>query len=321
MSPRLAIPVLIALLAVSSSARAEESAADLVERGIELRTHRKDEEALALFRRAYALAPSPRTRVQIGLAEQALGMWALAETDIEAGLAMKSDPWIAKNGPALEAALAVVRDRLGSIEARVDVDGAELFIDGVSAGRLPLQRAARVTVGTHRLEVKAPGFVPSARTVEVTAGAILRETFDLGRESSDPARTSSDPAARATGGESRVPDAPPPVSSTQRTLGWTLVGVGIAAGAFAGVSFVLHEGQIRAYNDDAACPGRAQAVQPGACADRIDAADRWLTIGIASAVGSGMLALGGLVVALTAPRDGSTRAAVACSVHGCGLRF
>lgn len=318
---RLGVPVAIALLLAGSLAHAEESAADLVERGIDLRTQRKDDEALALFRRAYALAPSARTRVQIGLAEQALGMWALAEADIEAGLAVRDDPWIAKNGPTLEAALAVVRDRLGSIEVRVGVEGAELFIDGASAGRLPLARAARVTVGSHRLEVKAPGFVPSARTVEVTAGSILRESFDLGRESSGHATASSGLPAPRTDGSSRAADAPPPVRSAQRTLGWTLAGVGVAAGVFTGISFAIHDGRIRAYNDDAACPGRAQAVQPGACADRIEAADRWLTIGIASAVGAGVLVVGGLVVALTAPRDGSAHAAVACSAHGCGLRF
>lgn len=311
----LSVLVVAAMLVVTSFAHADETAVDLVDRGIELRTRRKDDEALALFRRAYVISPDPRTRVQIGLAEQALGLWVPAESDLEAGLASKSDPWIAKNAHTLEGALAIVRNHLGSIEVRATVDGSELFIDGNAAGRLPLPSAARLTVGTHRLEVRAPGFAPSARTVELTAGAMLRETFELAREPRGPAMTTS-PAP--TGGSTAVD--PSSTGLAQRTLGWTMVGVGVAAGAFAGVAFVVHDGQTRSYNDDAACPGRASATQPQDCADKIDSADRWLTIGIAATVGAGMLALGGLIVALTAPRAGPSRS-VACTRAGCGVRF
>ncbi len=79
---RAPIAAALAIMALSLPAAADES--DLVERGIELRIQHRDDEALALFRRAYEATPKPRTRAQIGLAEQALGSWVSAEVDLSA---------------------------------------------------------------------------------------------------------------------------------------------------------------------------------------------------------------------------------------------
>lgn len=311
--------LVLAMLVVAAEARADEDAHALVEQGLELRAQRKDDEALALFRRAHALTPEPRTRIQIGLAEQALGQWAPAEADLEAGLAASADPWITRNRTAIEGALATVQAHLGAVEVRANVDGAALVVDGASAGVLPLARPVRVATGTHRLEVRKDGYLTSARTVDVAARATIRESFVLAAipttdVSSVPAPSPHVAAAGdARGNESRA-------GAVQRTLGWSLFGVGVAAGAAAGVFFVLNDRKIAAYNDDPACPGRSSPIQPPVCADRIDAADRWLTVGIASAVGAGVLVVGGLVVALAAPKD-SPLQAVACTTQGCTIRF
>jgi len=313
----------MAFAPLASAADEKEKPTELVDRGIELRTQNKDDEALALFRRAFAIAPEPRTRAQIGLAEQALGQWVAAEADLDAALASKgSDAWISKNAAAIEGALTTIRSHLGSIEVRTNTDAgaAELLVDGAPIGKLPLTKPARLALGTHRLEVRAHGYASSARTVEITAGAVLREHFELARESAS--------GGSGTSSSKGPTDTTPPIvtssgGSTQRTLGWTMVGVGVAVGAFAGVSFAIHDGQVRAYNDDASCPGRSAAAQPGNCVEKIDSADRWMTIGIATAVGGGMLALGGLIVALTAPSSSAKNVSsvVRCTVSGCGVRF
>jgi hypothetical protein len=322
-----AFAVVLSLVTTTNAWAADDKPADLVERGIELRTQNKDDEALALFRRAYGMAPEPRTRAQIGLAEQALGQWVAAEADLEAALSSKgTDAWIAKNAHAIEGALTTIRSHLGSIEARTNAEAgtANLVIDGVTIGKLPLAKPARATLGTHRLEVKAPGYASSARTVEIaTAGAVLRENFELAREAAANGGSGRN-NNNNNGGNNQIGDGPttPPIittpGATQRTLGWVMLGVGLGVGAFAGVSFALHDGQVRAYNDDASCPGRSSTTQPPNCADKIDSADRWMTIGIVSAVGGGILAASGLIVLLTAP---SASSRVACNVHGCSVRF
>jgi tetratricopeptide (TPR) repeat protein len=92
---------LIAALLLSSStpgrADARADATSLIRRGVELRKEHRNDEALAAFAQAFALAPSPAAQAQRALAEQALGRWLDAEKDLEAALASEDDRWIEKN--------------------------------------------------------------------------------------------------------------------------------------------------------------------------------------------------------------------------------
>src|SRR5437868_2010830 len=86
------VALVVATAGVASSARAD-AADEWVERGIELRRTRNDAEALEYFRRAYEIRPTPRTRVQMALAEQALGRWIEAEADLVEALRAQGDAW------------------------------------------------------------------------------------------------------------------------------------------------------------------------------------------------------------------------------------
>src|SRR5262245_21211542 len=77
---------LVALLAGGARAQAG-GADDLVKQGVEQRRQSHDQQALELFKRAYAIDPAPRILAQIGFAEQALGVWADAETHLRTALA------------------------------------------------------------------------------------------------------------------------------------------------------------------------------------------------------------------------------------------
>src|SRR5262245_49882157 len=89
----LPLALLLAVLAAAAPSAAESptsdtaSAAALVEQGVELRRNSRDEEALALFRRAVDLDPgSPRARAHLGTTYQALGRWVLAEVHLAQAL-------------------------------------------------------------------------------------------------------------------------------------------------------------------------------------------------------------------------------------------
>ena len=93
---RCATVLAAALVCVAAEARAQTSEPELlVKQGLELRREHRDGEALDTFRRAYAAAPTPRVRVQIAFAEQALGRWVDAEADLQKALASADDAWIA----------------------------------------------------------------------------------------------------------------------------------------------------------------------------------------------------------------------------------
>ncbi len=317
---RLALVVLAlsTLGAVGRTARAAELDAEtLISQGIALREQGKDDQALELFRQAEAKGKTPRATAQVALAEQALGMWVLAEAHLGGALAAKGDPWIEKNRAALEGALAVVQKHVGALEVRANVAGAEVYIDGTLASSLPRASALRIEVGPRRLEVRAPGYHPVARSVLISTEALARETFTLA-----PLPPPPPPASGRTGPR----EAPPPLvltppTNVPRTVGWALLGVAGGAAVFGGVSFLIREVQTGRYNDRTDCPGVDKPGQPAACQSILDAEATWRTVGVASFVGAGVLAVGGLglVVFASSPKA-STAPRAACAPAGLSLQ-
>src|SRR4051812_7480565 len=75
--PLLAL-ILAAGLGMSNAAQAAADALELLREGVSLRREGRDEEALQRFQRAYEIGHGGRALAQIGLAEQALGRWAVS---------------------------------------------------------------------------------------------------------------------------------------------------------------------------------------------------------------------------------------------------
>jgi hypothetical protein len=164
---------------------------DLLKRGVEDRNHQDDAAALELFRKAYAVRQSPRAEAQMGLAEMALGQWVEAEKHIDHSLS-STDAWIRKNSAVLKESLAKVRKNLGSLQVMGSPAGAEVIIEGERRGTLPMDQPIRVHIGDCRFDVRSPGFAPLSRVVQISVGALSRETVHLS--------------------ELTVPVAPPPVA-------------------------------------------------------------------------------------------------------------
>jgi hypothetical protein len=305
---RLSLAALLVFAAVSAHAGAAHAGPDdaeadaLIAKGIDLREHGKDDEALAVFKKALAKSPSPRARAQVALAEQALGLWVAAENDLVLALAFENDAWITRNRGALEGALAVVRRHIGSLEVR-GTEGAEVVLDGVRLGALPATAPFRVEAGKRTLELRAKGFHPSSRSVEVPAGGVARETVmlvALPPEGTVAAGGEGNANASHGGGDGRGrdPDRGDP-GSGQRLLGWAFVGTGGALLLTGGVGFLVRKSIVDDYN--IRCPGLG-AAQPADCDSKIESARTWLTVSIITLIGGGVFALGGLTLVATAPR-------------------
>jgi hypothetical protein len=323
--------LLVACLLSPTLAHAEGAGADaLIERGIQLRQQGHDDQALAEFQRAYALTPTPRALAQMGLAEQALGQWVPAEQHVREALGARGDSWVDSHRSVLDGALATIAKHIGLLEIRGGMAGAEVRLDGVRIGALPIADARRVEVGTRTLEVRAPGYYPVSRTVIVTAGATSRETVDLVPESQPPPGAVVGPAPPR--GDGPMPDGKRPPAetatessgSTQRTVGWVALGI---AGAFAAtgvVALVARSQQVSDYNSDPTCPGMASAMQPPSCADRQSSASTWGTVALVGFVGAGVLAVTSVTLIATAPRRAAV-GAVACRAGlgslACGVVF
>ena len=283
----------------------EDAEADaLIGQGVALREHGKDDEALAIFKKALATSPSPRARAQVALAEQALGLWVPAESDLVLALGAASDAWIAKNRGALEGALATVRRRVGSLEVR-GTEGAEVTLDGVRLGVLPVASPFRVEAGRRTLEIRAQGFHPTTRTIEVPAGGISRETVSLVALTPESGARSGGPDRGPTAG---VEPGHADPGASQRLLGWIFTGTGGALLVTGGIGFLVRKGIVDDYNIQ--CPGLGVG-QPAGCDTKIESAKTWLTVSIVTLVGGGLFTIGGLTLVVAAPRrDASARGAV-----------
>jgi hypothetical protein len=280
--------LLAALVGAPSLARADESPAEaLLQRGVALRRERRDAEALAVFREAYAKAPSAKALGQIGLAEQALALWLPAEDDLARALADAGDAWIVEHAEGLRSALAKVRAHLARLEVESNVDGAEVWIDGQRVAKLPLSQPLRVLAGHVALEVRAPGYAPMQRDLDVPADSFQREVTYLHATS---------PIAPVT--EDRPPTVIPPAREAARpnvrTLAWASLAVGgtLVAGGVVGT---LVAGN-RNSRFDAQCPNGAR--DPECAGLKADAASAQSVAVAGYAVGGAALATSTLLFVL-----------------------
>jgi hypothetical protein len=334
----------VALLLVGATAAAAEpnrSVDRAYHTGIELRRHGDDRGALREFRRAYAAAPNPRTLAQIGLAEQALGIWVDAEAHLGEALNAVGDSWIATNRAALQQALQSVAAHLGTLEVECDTTGVALEINGVPAGSLPLQRPVRVAAGTVVLSAHAPGFFPLQRIATVAPGQLAHEQIEMIRMSA-PVRTPAEGNAQATvvpppqsGSSGGAPpgvaiaakptEAPggtePHLSNSggqwQRPVAWVALGLA-AASLGTGVTFhVLHQTRTDTYNRTDASGAHVcnrdvagNFVGPNDCATAFNGAANARTLMIVGYSGAVLFGAASAILFLTAPStDGAAGAA------------
>jgi PEGA domain len=292
-----------ALIAIGvASAHAQTPDPDaLDQRGIALRRQRRDAEALEQFRRSFALRAAPRTLAQIGLAEQALGRWVEAETDVHAALEASGDPWIARNRPILVAGLADIERHLGAIVVEADVPGAQLWVNGSRAAKLPLRGPLRVEAGSVVIEVRADGFAPARRITSVEPGENAHENVHLVPLSLEPSIAPS-PKTPEQGKPVPMPAVPAVgdglevhVDRALRAASFVAIGAGVA-GMSVGSYFGVRALSTKA-DRDRACPTAICSAPAGVALDhdvrwQATQSTAWFTFGIAAAgAGVGMFLL------------------------------
>jgi hypothetical protein len=253
----------LAVLAVQPRAAvAQDDAEKLIRHGIELRKAHDDEGAARAFQQAYDQVHTPRAAGQLGLAEQALGRWEDAERHVGEALRTTGDPWVAKNRATLDEALGMIQAHLGRVEIIGDPEGAEVSVNGRSVGKLPLAEAVRVSAGEVDVELHAPGYVMTQRTLTIVGGQYQRLVLHLAKEAvaqsaaQEPKVTGTDGTQAGAGPAPAVAGAPqqPEAPSQLRTvLKWSAAGaagVGLAVGVIA---VIAHGNNISAFDAHPLC--------------------------------------------------------------------
>lgn len=234
-------------------ASADDEVESLIRRGLELRRQGDDAAALPLFQRAYDRGRTPRAAAQLGFAHQALGQWLRAESLLAEAIAAR-DPWVARYRRIIADSLRDVRGHIASLAITGTPAGAEVILNGVPAGRLPLAAPLRVDEGRVTIEVRAVGHDGATRVVDARAGGTTLIDVRLaprlatpvepppGAAPPEPDATSLGvPAAKAAADPAPIAAAPtPPDAPSRPSPLWGVAKWATALGALAGAGVGLY---------------------------------------------------------------------------------
>jgi hypothetical protein len=313
-----------------------EEAEALVRQGNQLRSAGDDQSALPLFEKAVQVHPSPRTWAQLGLVEKALGRWAEADRHLTDALKGGQDPWIQKNLTVLEKTLAEVKRQVARIEITGEPVGADVLINGRLVGKVPLPQPVRVNAGTVDIELRAPGYKPTLRTVAVVGLQYQPVVIRLEREGTGDSATSPPAGMGPLSLGSDAGRAPEPWRPW--AIGGALAGsaVGIGVGVLGALQ---HDQKVTDFNKrpcaealDGTIVNKTTGMKDQTCANLHASYKNAKTMAIVGFTAGAALGVSALILYLTTPDGGggSSETAMATPVCaggpgdiglGCTLRF
>jgi hypothetical protein len=294
---------------------ASDRADDLVKRAVALVKKDRHGEAEPLLREAWGLKRSYDIAGNLGLVEAELGRWREAAEHLR--FAMNSFPTSGKpeHRKLLDKTFARVSGQVAPLTIRVNIDGAEVLVDGASVGTSPLRDSVFVEPGSRAVEARRPGYLPVRLVVSATGGA--PESVDLALRTQPPA-----PAMDAKG----------PSPSARRAI---LITGGVTAGAalVAGSVFSIlawsaadtaeaKDREIRSGTWERGCSTTSdpEGAPPG-CADlraAIKDEATFTRVAIGSFIGAGVVGAGTLIYALVTPKRRDTNGLRVTPVVGAG---
>ncbi|MDI7267709.1 MAG: PEGA domain-containing protein [Myxococcota bacterium] len=184
-----AVVLLGALVAAAGPAAAQESpgsaraqARALYESGAAAFERGEFAAALRDLQESYRLFPSLRTLYSVGLCRQELFDYPGAVVSFREYL-REGGTDVPENVRAeVDAAIAAMQRDMARLEIAVDVEGAEVVVDGRSRGTTPLSGLLEVGPGEHSIEVRREGYRTETGRVTVTAGGTATFRATLRRE-------------------------------------------------------------------------------------------------------------------------------------------
>lgn len=190
--------------------------------------------------------------------------------------------------------------RIGEISTR---------IDGKLVEPEDLTRGVPLDPGEHVLRIEATGYVPWTSALTVAMGAALQDGPIV-----DVAPPALQPVAPVILSAPASSDQAPGRTSVLRPVGFAMMGAGVlvlGAGALFGLSAISQK-------NDANCSGIDCSTAAEGSGDKLRDAQAAGTISTICFVGGGVLAVGGLVLFLVAPRRAGGARATAAVLPGSG---
>lgn len=187
----------------SSAASPEEQAAVIYKQAVKAMNAGRDPDAVAKMREAFEVFPSAEYICNVGSLELGMEHGAKAAEAFSKCLQVLA-PSEAPLRATIERQLARAKALAATLMITANVAGAEVNLGGQVIGKTPLPGLAFVEPGRHVLELRAPGYNPEARILDLTAGSDLRLDINL-----EPAEVTAPPLPTA-------PKPPPPPATAPK---------------------------------------------------------------------------------------------------------
>lgn len=217
---------LFAALSAAPAAASPKEASKHFSRGVALYNEADYRAALVEFKRAYDLAPNPSVLYNIGQTYFQLQNYAAALTTFERYLA--ESPAGAAHRSEVEQSVETLRSRVGKLDVKTNVPGAEISIDDEPVGKTPLEKPLRVSIGRRKITATIDGQPAQTRNVEIAAEETARLTLTFGGAGAEAGAGGAGAGARKqpSSGASRI------------RIGWITTGVlGAGALVMGGLAF------------------------------------------------------------------------------------
>jgi hypothetical protein len=206
-----------------------EEARQHFQKGVQLFKEWAYDAALAEFRRAYQIAPSYRVLYNIAQVYYELHNYVDALKAFRQYLSDGGTEIQNERRVQVEAEIRKLEGRVGYIEVTSNVEGAQLSVDEVPVGTLPLRTPILVNPGVRRVSATKTGYGMTARNVTIAGGD--RAQVQLSLTEFSQARAAGD--GKGGKGE-RLPERP-------RTAMWISLAATGALGATAGVFALMSQ--------------------------------------------------------------------------------
>lgn len=239
-----AVPEVDAEAAAAEAARAaaEEEARNRFRQGLTLARSGDCGAALAEFEASYALVPRPNTLFNMAQCEERLHRYDLAIEQYEHYLEIA--PPEAEDRDTVMATLDSLRGLLGTIHVEVNAP-SEVWLGDRIVGTAPGD--VLVPGGRHALELRATGYLPERREVEVAARQRIELTVTLSTAETHIENTTiENTTIEETHIHEHVTVERPPVPLPVFIAGLVLTGAAGLGGAAAGIAALVRHDQIAA---------------------------------------------------------------------------
>ena len=191
MSLRFRLLLLLAITSSSAAVAAAEPAApaanpssttearDRFQRGVALYREGSFDAALAEFRRAYEIAPNYRilynlAQVQVERHDSVAALNLFSQYLQQGGSEID-----AERRAQVERDMQSLRGRVADLTVESNVTGAQLSIDGIESGTLPLASPVQVNSGVRQITIAKPGYQSVSRSLTIAGAQPLHLNLTL----------------------------------------------------------------------------------------------------------------------------------------------